>query len=78
MQWAAKSRKAWENCKTRFVCGKVFSRELSDSCSDLAWDSARLQETLMDGILQKLLVIIGHGCVAAASSAVVTGRHHEH
>lgn len=47
-------------------------------CSDLARGSARLQETLMDGVLQKLLIIVGHGRVAASSSAVVTARHHKH
>lgn len=45
---------------------------------NLAGNSARLQETLMDGVLQELLVVVGHGCVSAASSPVVTGRHLKH
>lgn len=47
-------------------------------CSDLAWGSARLQETLVDGVLQELLIITGHGHVSTAASSVVTVRHLEH
>lgn len=75
MQQIAKSW-AWENDENRFMCGEVFMR--SDDCSDLARDSARLQETLMDGVLQKLLVIVGHGCVSAASTTLVADRHLKH
>lgn len=47
-------------------------------CSDLAGGSARLQETLVDGVLQELLVVTGHGRVSTAASSVVTVRHLEH
>lgn len=46
--------------------------------SDLAGGSARLQETLVDGVLQELLVITGHGRVSTAASPVVTVRHLKH
>lgn len=52
--------------------------ELSDDCYNLAWGSARLEETLMDGVLQELLVVAGHGRVAAASSPVVPVGHLKH
>lgn len=70
MQWNAKSRWAqgkWQICAWQ-----------AEGSSDLARDSARLQETLMDGVLQKLLVVVGHGCVPAASSTLVTDRHLKH
>lgn len=46
--------------------------------SHLASDPVRLQEALMDGVLQQLLVVVGHWCVSAASATVVIGRHLEH
>lgn len=72
------ARRAWQNDLNRSVCVMVFASQLSDDGSDLAWDSARLQETLMDGVLQKLLVIVGYGCVSATSSTMVTGGHLKH
>lgn len=47
-------------------------------CSDLAGGSTRLQETLMDGVLQQLLIVTGHGQVTTAASSVVTVGHLEH
>lgn len=62
--------------KTRWVQADMTGRLVG--CSYLARDLARLQETLMDGVLQKLLVVVGHGRVSAATPTVVTGRHLEH
>lgn len=45
---------------------------------DLAGGSTRLQETLMDGVLQQLFVVAGHRGVSTAASPMVTGRHLEH
>ncbi|KAF3850854.1 hypothetical protein F7725_012626 [Dissostichus mawsoni] len=57
---------------------KVLARVSSEDCSDLARNHARLQETLMDGVLQQLLVVVGHGCVSSSSSAVVGGGNVKH
>lgn len=38
----------------------------------------RLQETLMNGVLQKLLVIVGHWHVAADPPAVIIGWYLKH
>lgn len=50
----------------------------ADGSSHLAPDPVRLQQALVDGVLQKILVVVGHGYVSAAPSTVVTGRHLEH
>lgn len=55
----------------------------SDLCgclrdTDLARAGVGLQEALMDGVLQKLLLVVGLGCMSAASSAMITGGHLKH
>lgn len=70
-QESLKGGPGWQGDSNRGVFGGAVGS------SHLALDPLRLQQALVDGVLQQLLVVVGHGCVSAASSAVVIGRHLE-
>lgn len=51
---------------------------VEEEVPDLAGASTGLQETLMDGVLQQLFVVTGHGGVSTAAPSVVADGHLEH